>query len=250
MESVDAWLTSHPIAHRGLFDEAAGAPENSLPAFRRAVRQGVPFELDVQLSKDGLLVVVHDSHVTLTSGERFPVADLDQARLQQIRIAPSGGSLATLPQVLELVDGQVPFVVDVRRWRPALHTDLERAVADQTRDYRGPLAFQSFDPLAVYRLKRLVGDRPVGQLSGVLRTAGPVTSLIGRTMVTNALTRPDFISYELSMLPSRYVDFWRRNGLPLIAFPVHSEAEEVRATTLADNFFFSGFTPRRYRKDS
>ena len=48
------------IAHRGLFDNHSEAPENSLAAFRKAVDQGFGIELDVQLTKDGKLVVFHD----------------------------------------------------------------------------------------------------------------------------------------------------------------------------------------------
>ena len=48
------------IAHRGLFDNESEAPENSIPAFQRAVQQGYGIELDVQLTTDNRLVVFHD----------------------------------------------------------------------------------------------------------------------------------------------------------------------------------------------
>ena len=55
-----AWLTSTPIAHRGLHDAAAGAPENSLVAFGRAAEARYPIELDVQISRDGAAIAFHD----------------------------------------------------------------------------------------------------------------------------------------------------------------------------------------------
>jgi hypothetical protein len=65
-------------------------------------------------------------------------------------------------------------------------------------------------------------------------------------MLTNLFTRPDFISYDLAQLPSTAVDAWRRAGRPLLAYPVHSTADEQRAAALAENFFFSGYLPDVY----
>ena len=47
-------------AHRGLWNAAEGVPENSLPAFARAAEQGYAIELDIQITKDGRIVVFHD----------------------------------------------------------------------------------------------------------------------------------------------------------------------------------------------
>jgi glycerophosphoryl diester phosphodiesterase len=241
------WLVSQPIAHRGLYDEAGGRPENSLSAFEYAAARGVPIELDVQLARDGLLVVVHDTDLTRVAGFEGPVAELDRARLRRLRIGTAGEPMPTLGDALAAVAGRVPIVIDVRRWRAGRGADLERAVANEIKGYAGELALQSFDPLAVFRLRRLVPDRDVGQASGLLRSAGRAAAAVGRSMVTNFVTRPDFVSYELAALPSRYPEFWRRRGVPLLAFTVGSAADEPRAAELADNFFFSGYLPEIYR---
>lgn len=244
------WLVSRPIAHRGLYDEARGRPENSLPAFEYAAARGVPIELDVQLARDGLLVVVHDTNLARVAGFDAPVAEVDRADLRRLRIGSSGEPIPTLADALAAVAGRVPIVVDVRRWRAGRSADLERAVAAEVNGYSGELALQSFDPLAVFRLRRLAPDRSVGQASGLLRSAGRVAGAVGRSMVTNFVTRPDFVSYELAALPSRYPEFWRRRGVPLLAFTVSSAAVETRAGELADNFFFSGYLPDVYRESA
>jgi glycerophosphoryl diester phosphodiesterase len=238
------WLTTMPIAHRGLWD-TPDHPENSLAAFRRAASLGVPFELDVQFTADGQLAVVHDANLERLTGERRRVADLDLAALRRLRVLGTGELIPTLGEVLEVADG-TPFVIDVRRWQGAGQGGLEKAVAVAVRGYQGPFAVQSFDPLAVFRLRRLVNDHPVGQASGHLHSAGRTAALFGRAMITNAFTRPAFISFELSALPSAWAGFWRRLGIPVVGWTVRSAAAEKRAAQLADNFFFDGYLPSVY----
>jgi glycerophosphoryl diester phosphodiesterase len=240
------WLTSDPIAHRGLYDETKGAPQNSLAAFRRAIAHGMPFEFDVQYTADGCPMVWHDATVELPNGIHSRVGDLKSSDLTKLRLGDTQETVPMLAQVLELVDGKVPIVVDVRRWGFDRHGTFERAIASQLRTYSGPAAVQSFDPVAVWRFKRLTSGRPVGQASGELRSANAVVAAIGRAMPTNLITWPDFISYEITCLPSAWVDFWRRRGMPILAFPVDDEATEQRARQLADNFFFGKYIPEQY----
>ncbi|MFJ8970205.1 glycerophosphodiester phosphodiesterase family protein [Streptomyces anulatus] len=244
------WLLSAPIAHRGLFDTSRGIPENSLPAFRRAVEQCIPVELDVQLARDGTLVVLHDATLERMTGSPLRVSRIDRADLERLRLRGSCEPVPTLDQVLEIIDGRIPVVIDVRHWGTELSPRLERAVTAAIRSYFGPIALQSFDPLVVYRLQRMTNNRPVGQISGALRSASWVAAMIGRTMVTNIVTSPDFIAYEFEMLPSPCTTFWQRRGIPLLAWTVTSAETEARAARLADNFYFDGYLPAAHQRST
>jgi glycerophosphoryl diester phosphodiesterase len=220
-----------------------------MSAFRHAVSLGIPFELDIQLARDGLLVVVHDANLARLTGQELSVSDIDRDQLGRLRIGSSGEHIPVLNQVLEEVNGDVPILLDVRRWQAGFSSDLEHTVAATIRGYPGPLALQSFDPLAVSRMGRLIGDHPVGQVSGNLGSAGRLVATIGRSMVTNIITRPDFVNYELSALPSPYAAFWRRRR-PLITWTVRSPEDEERAATVADNFLFDSYLPATYQSKS
>jgi glycerophosphoryl diester phosphodiesterase len=241
-----SWLTTRPIAHRGLHDHA-GRPENSLAAFRHAVELGVPFEFDVQLTADGYPIVLHDADTTRMTGDGGPVRALTMAEIGKLRIADTDERIPTLDEVLAAVDGRVPVVVDVRRWHVDGSAALEHAVADRLRGYDPAAVVQSFDPIAVRRMRSLMADRAVGQASGSLASAGPIVGALGRTMATNAVTRPDFVTFELALLPNRFATFWRTAQRPLIGYTTHSDAEEQRARGLVDGFFFAGYLPAVYR---
>lgn len=241
------WLTTKPIAHRGLHDDAAGRPENSLAAFTSAVRTGVPFEFDVQLTADGRPIVLHDADTTRMTGAGGPVRDLTLAQIGRLRLDDTDEPVPTLDDVLAAVDGRVPIVVDVRRWSLDSTGALEHAVADRLRGYDPAAVVQSFDPIAVRRMRTLMPERAVGQASGSLPSAGPIVGALGRTMATNAITHPDFLTFELDILPNRYASFWRSGTRPLIGYTTHSDHDERRARALVDGFFFADYLPAVYR---
>ena len=74
------WLTDVYIAHRGLFDNTNGIPENSIPAFEKAAENGFGIETDVQMSKDGVLVVFHDDKLKRMTGAEGKLTDYTEHR--------------------------------------------------------------------------------------------------------------------------------------------------------------------------
>lgn len=87
-------------AHRGA---SGSAPENTLAAFRLAVAQGADgVEFDVQLTRDGEVVVIHDETVDRTTNGTGGVVDIDLAALQRLD-AGEGETIPTLAQVLDLL---------------------------------------------------------------------------------------------------------------------------------------------------
>lgn len=243
MRDLPQWLTAVPIAHRGLHDPANGIPENSLAAFAAAIRHGFPCELDVRLSSDGHLVVIHDADLARLTGTPGPVSARTAAELGALRLDGTEHGIPRLTEVLELTDGRVPLLIETKHAGPFDHRELEAVLLDRLRGYRGEVAVHSFDPVAVFRLRRLGIRCPLGQISGTLPNAGPIRRFLGRSLVTNFLTRPDFLSYELAGLPARAAAYWRRRGLPVLAWPVGSAAQASRAHESADNIIFSGFVP-------
>ena len=82
------------IAHRGLYDAAQGIPENSLAAFRAAAEGGYGAELDTRLTKDGVVVVSHDSNIRRMTGADVTVESLDYAGSSISSAAPRSACLA------------------------------------------------------------------------------------------------------------------------------------------------------------
>jgi glycerophosphoryl diester phosphodiesterase len=238
-----AWLTSSPIAHRGLHDLEAGLPENSLAAFEAGAEAGYPCELDVQLTNSGELIVLHDLDLSRATGVARPSVTLTAGDLPNTRIFGVDQRVPTLAQVIECVRGRVPLLIELKRDDASNPRALVNAVLQNLKYRNGEYALSSFDPVIVYALRTAKSDFPIGQISGLLRTARPLRRLVGRSLASNFFTRPDFISYELVGLPSRIVEMWRSHGVTVLAWPIKSPYDEREARKYADNIIFSDFLP-------
>ncbi len=149
------WLSfSRPliIGHRGA---SADAPENTLAAFTLAQAQGADgIELDVQLSADGQVVIMHDTTVDRTTNGRGNVSDMTVAQLQTLD-AGQGQTVPTLDELFETMGPHIlynvemkPFAVDAER--------LATAVASRIRAHNlaAQVLVSSFNPLMVRRARQ------------------------------------------------------------------------------------------------
>jgi glycerophosphoryl diester phosphodiesterase len=113
---MPSWLRETPVAHRGLHDQAAGVPENSLAAFRAAADAGYAMEFDVRLSADGIVMVFHDAKLKRLTGRPGLVAETPSAALRQLHLHGTGETIPTLTQVLQVIAGRVPLLIEVKNY--------------------------------------------------------------------------------------------------------------------------------------
>ena len=138
-------------AHRGLHCAQDGIPENSLPAFRRAVEAGYGIELDLHLTTDGQLVVFHDDTLDRVCGVTGRVDEKSYAELQQLRLLGTEERIPLFSEVLDIVAGKIPMIVEVKYQKnyPAL---CEKMMS-QLRDYTGLYCVESFHPQVILWMK-------------------------------------------------------------------------------------------------
>lgn len=147
------------VAHRGAKREQ---PENTLPAFRRALELGAhAIELDVHATADGVVVVHHDwVPMALTpSGEPAgtPIAECDWQSLRQLEVGPGVG-IPTLREVLDLVGSSVTSYIELKG------RDIEALVLEDIRQSGARCAVHSFDHAAIARASLLAPELPRGLL--------------------------------------------------------------------------------------
>jgi glycerophosphoryl diester phosphodiesterase len=229
-----SWLIRAPIAHRGLHDLGARRPENSLAAFARCCETGFAAELDVRLSRDGEVVVFHDRALRRLTGAAGRVEDLRGAELAALPILGTGERVPLLRDVLALVGGRVPLLIELKPC--ALGPVLERAVLRALWRYRGEVAIQSFRRRSVKHLGRVDAPHAVGHLWR-------------RVYVHGARVRPAFYGCHVAAAGRAAVRRRRDAGAVVLAWTVRSPEEAARALRFVDNYIFEGFVPEAAAHD-
>ncbi|MCF4166606.1 hypothetical protein L2U69_13210 [Zavarzinia compransoris] len=242
-----AWLRDLPVAHRGLHDAAAGVPENSRAAFAAAAAAGYAIEFDIQVSADGVPMVFHDDTLDRMTPESGRVDTWRCGDLRDLQLAGTAETIPTLAEVLRLINGKVPLLIEVKAARGKVGP-LEAATAAVLENYRGRFAVQSFNPQSIGWFRRHAPRVARGQISMDYRMddeggVKPWQAWFLTHMLFNRLTRPHFIAYDVRALPQRAVARARAAGLPALTWTVRTPADRKRAAANADNIIFEGFRP-------
>ena len=191
------------FAHRGLFNPKLGIPENSMPAFSRAIEKGYGIELDVQVTKDNRIVVFHDYSLGRMCGIDIPLETKTYAELQELCLQNTRETIPLLSDVLKLVNGQVPLLVEIKLH--SFHTYPCALVDQLLQEYHGSYCIESFNSLALLWYRRHRPEVVRGQLSSNLTADNLpepwILTFIVKHLLGNVLGRPDFISYKLADLP-------------------------------------------------
>jgi glycerophosphoryl diester phosphodiesterase len=220
----------HVIAHRG---DSHARPENTLAAFQAAVEAGADLiEFDVQLSKDGQVVVIHDATVDRTTDGMGPVSELTLGELrglsagypQRFAGAFEDERISTLAEVLSFLGQRTRLMIEIKRESitddaadgieaRTLHEVLKAGLLDQ-------VALLSFDPRALKRSRELAPDMLRGQIFH------PSQAFTSKQMVAmGASVGASVLLPEKSLLTVELAELARAAGLRLATWVVDDPAE-------------------------
>ncbi len=196
-----AWavLEKYRYAHRGFHDKEHGIPENSLAAFRRAVEHGYGAELDLHLTRDGRLAVIHDNSLKRTAGADVNASELTAGELAQYRLEGTDQRIPFFEEVLPLFEGKAPLIVELKvDGNAAALAEAACAMLDQ---YKVDYCIESFHPQAILWLKKNRPEICRGQLSQNFMKEehtglGGLADFAMTNLLSSFLTVPDFIAYN------------------------------------------------------
>jgi len=163
-KAADAWQGKYPIvvtAHRGFSGQA---PENTLAAFRAAIDAGSDMiELDVHLTRDNEVVVIHDDTLERTTNGKGNVAEKPLAELMRLDAGAwfnprfAGERIPTLAEVLEVARNRIRINIELKKGKNFPYTMEELAdrtlAAVEKAGMSDQVLFSSFDPAAIDRIR-------------------------------------------------------------------------------------------------
>lgn len=244
----EAFLAA-PITHRALHDIADGRPENSRASIRAAIAAGYGIELDLQLTSDEQALVFHDYDLGRLSNETGPIRQRTAEEARKIALKHGDGeTIPTLAEVLQIVDGQVPLLIELKDQDGGMGVDigpLEQATATALTGYSGPVAVMSFNPNSIRRMADLAPDLPRGLVTGGFDPADwplPVATCERLRHIPDfATSKAAFISHDRRDLASPRVTELRDANVPILCWTIRSPEEEAEARQFADNVTFENY---------
>lgn len=217
------------IAHRGLHTKDESIPENSLEAFEAAVENGYGIELDVLLTADDRVVVFHDDNLERMCGEDCCLEDLTYDELMEFRLARSNSKIPLFSEVLELIDGRVPIVLEIKHG--TRNRELNERTYELVRLYDGDICVESFDPFIMRWWRVNAPEIMRGQLSPPYLQSkqwlNRVYAFVLSNCLTNFLCRPHFIAYGLEGKKPLTVRLCEKMGAMRFAWTSHDWIHEL-----------------------
>lgn len=242
-------LSGKLYAHRGLHDGNRQVFENSMKAFSLAADSGYGIEMDVQLTRDRVLVIHHDASTARICGADKTITQTDYADLPPL---PDGSAIPLFSDFLTLIAGRVPLVVEIKSHGD--HDQTAAATLAALRQYKGPFCVESFHPHIVRYVRLHAPDVVRGQLASGKPYAGKPKSFFShfthKHLLHNFCGRPHFIAYDCNHQASPSLPIARRLfGAFLVAWTVRDQATLDKVRKRYDSWIFESFIPNDSRPD-
>ncbi|TMV85082.1 phosphodiesterase [Thioclava sp. BHET1] len=252
MPALPSIFLRAPIAHRGYHDLSQHRSENSISAMRAAMAEGYGIELDVQPSADGEPMVFHDDTLDRLTVETGPIRNRTAAELSRILLNGGPDHIPTLAEVLALVAGRVPLLIEIKDQDGANGPNvgpLEAAVAETLSGYGGPVALMSFNPHSMAAMARFAPQLPRGLVTcGYTAEDWPEIPAPRRAELA-AIVDYDavgacFISHQASDLAEARVAELKAAGAAVLCWTIRSAKAEEEARKIAQNVTFEQYPAR------
>lgn len=214
------------VAHRGA---SAHAPENTMAAFYKGVEMKADYiEIDVQMTKDGELVLIHDTTVDRTTDGTGAVRDYTLEEIRQLDAGSwfseeyAGEKIPTFDELLDAFRGKTGILIELKS--PSLYPGIEEKVAEalkernMDRPQNNKMVIQSFDHESMQISKELLPDVPHAVL------AGSSWSDVTKEQLAEFATYADFFNPNMNIVTPELVDWVHEAGMEI--YPYTSRSPE------------------------
>ncbi len=234
-------------AHRGLHSKPQ-IPENSMHAFRLAVDEGFGIEVDVHLTADNKLAVIHDASLKRTAGVDLLIEEISLAKAQEFYLEASQERVPDFEEFLAMVGGKIPLIIELKVVNGNADA-LCRRMMEALEDYEGLYCIESFDPSVVIWLRKNAPWVVRGQLAGHLRKGGDSNikkshDFLLKTLLVNFMGgKPDFVAYQYEDIDSLWFKMF---GGAKFTWTIKTYEDLKRAESRGIAGIFEQFNPKDY----
>ena len=189
------------IAHRGIYDNII-IPENSLKAFKQAIKYKLPIEFDIHLTKDNNLIVFHDYNLKRLTNSNLNIEKMTVEELKKLNILNTNEQLPTLEETLKLINKKVPIIIEIK----ANHNEqkLIKILLKQLSSYQGDVIIQTFNTKIIKLLKKKNSKYKVGLLISN-KTDKVFFKILKISTLNINYCKPDFLSISKNIIKRKHI---------------------------------------------
>jgi len=235
-----SFLSNNLIAHRGLHTKSL--PENSLGAIQNAINHNFTIEIDIHLLSDGTIVVHHDTDLKESCNKDISLYSLQGEDLKSFHIFDTNFTIPTLDDVLELVNGKIPILIEIKDTKH--YKKLVDILIQRLSTYKGEVAIQSYNPLALRRCFKQNKSIKLAYLCSKLEDFSFPPKII-KHMLYNLnffkLSKATFISVKKDEITPKITKKCKGNIIPWV---IVNEDELLSLKTSSKAIIFENFIPK------
>ena len=217
------YVNHNIIAHRGYHNSKMNIPENSILAFKRAIRNKYIIELDVHITKDNKIVVFHDFSLKRLFNVNKLVENCTYNELLNYSFPNTNQKIPLLKSVLNIVNGSVPIIIEIKSL--SFNGKLEKELCKIIDNYNGLIYVQSFNILSIlwFRINKKKIKRGI-IYSSLDKKTNILKNNIIKQILFNTILKLDFISCNKDSLNDNYIVKLRKK-IPIFSWTIKNREE-------------------------
>ena len=226
-----SFLRNNSFAHRGLHNNIY--PENSIGAFRNALSKNIPIEFDVHLLKDNTIVVFHDDNLKRMTGIDKYLCNVTYEEIKDLKLNNTEYTIPTLEEVLNLIDGKVPIIVELKYDRKI--GLLEKKLVKYLDNYNGIFCVKSFQPLIVFYMRCIRPKYIRGLLIGISEKR--IINILSHSIFSILLCKPDFISCDKDLYSNKNIRKFNKSK-PVLCWTIKNKTDYIECKKKFDSVIY------------
>lgn len=240
-----SWLIDDYIAKFGWNDEDVF--ENTLPAYKKAVKEGYPILIPVQMLDDGECICFADQTLARVADVSGYVTKMTITEVKEHKIKDTDCTIPALKEALDTIQGKVPVIIDI--YNVCNVGKMEEKVRDIIEEYiekynlLDSVAIMSLNPYSLQWFYQNAPWIPRILRSGIFKVKkyANLSTRKLRKLKYRKVANADYIAYNAKDLPCKYIKKHRPVGV--LAYNVRSQEEYLNIAKYCDNIIFDSFKP-------
>ncbi len=220
-----SWLLTQPIAQKGYHSQEV--LENSIESFLAAIKKGYAIKMDLALTLDNQVVVVDYEFFSKNSPNNKSISTYTLEELPQISFLEKSYDIPTLKDALAVIDRQTPILFNIQT--KDLSHKIDQLTYDIIKDYKGPIALESKNPISIKWFAQNAPDLP----RGIILYGDFSLDIFNRFFdnIKIMYSKPNFVAYKYENLAKTDFSQARSKGLIVLGWTAKEEVLTTREFT-------------------